>query len=171
MLGGHARQDNWIPPMISGFIRLFPSVRSSLCPPTQLLHYRDLHTATFVCSEPNLGMKRMKSANEDEELQDTQFLHTWAGFRTPVQLLLELLLPFTSISGPHTEHEDARAQTPTSLCTPSCSSLSQTLCTPKLRPASLLAPSLSRVYLAQPGSFAVHPLVSERSCEMVFAIS
>lgn len=75
MLGGHARQDNWIPPMISGFIRLFPSVRSSLCPPTQLLHYRDLHTATFVCSEPNLGMKRMKSANEDEELQDTVPAH------------------------------------------------------------------------------------------------
>lgn len=100
----------------------------------------------------------------------TQILHTWAGFRAPVQLLLKLL-PFTSISSPHIEMHELQ-HSPVSAHPAVHIQLFQLLSQPlhsKNQPH--LGPAPQLCHLPQPGSFAVHLLVSEHSHEMVFAIS
>lgn len=161
---GGGGQDSWISPMISGFISVFPSVRSLLCPPTQLLHYRYPCSAAFTFLQPDLSVAvsslwwGCSAARCKPEAR-------WST-RNPCPLSqAKATPPLHPHQQSHTEQvEDAEAS---NIHMPGCSQPLQTCCTPKRWPTLLGQPFSHACSLSQGALLFLH--VSKYSSKMLFA--
>lgn len=131
---GGGGQDSWISPMISGFISVFPSVRSLLHPPTQLLHYGYPRSAAFTFLQPDLSVA-VRSLRWECSAARCKPEARWST-RDPCPLSQdEAARPLHLHQQSHTEQvEDAEAS---HIHMPGCSQPLQTCCTPKRWPTLL----------------------------------